>query len=190
MACRLLKSKKAASEAFNIFIPLILFILACLIFIYLFHKVGQIPGLEQQNVKLAGRIKDANALTNILSSNMEFKTDNLGNTYNSKYNISIYEIFYYNLEPLYKKQIEDYIKIHESIYRKEGFNYFTTYYLVLFKNSKCECTSGILSNVAFIAPNDLFCGGFDQVADTFMVNGRCLQIRVTTVYEDDGTYIM
>lgn len=107
---KLLKNKKGIVEVFMDIIPIFVFIIFCVVILVLFNfityrfnaKIGKDDAvlLEQ---KISTRQMDLPAL---LSSQWKYK-DEKGKVYD--YNISMYEIFYYNIEDRYSAEILSYL---------------------------------------------------------------------------------
>ena len=114
--------KKGASEAFNVIVPILLFVLVCVVFFVLFWFISNyytavkaLPGYSAEYDPVEYEVKSAISVNNIhagtdfdsiIFSTFKYKS----NIPNSNYRISLYEIIYYNLESQYTGQILSFLE--------------------------------------------------------------------------------
>ncbi|MFT4304301.1 MAG: hypothetical protein ACMXYG_07075 [Candidatus Woesearchaeota archaeon] len=162
---KITKHRKSASEMFHLLIPILLFMFICLIFIIVFSfleqsfigkKLVEIQATDFtiSNIDPSFRV----SLNNILMTNFPSKESN-------NYNLSLYEIIYYNLESLYDSEIK-------SIFR-QSFLFDNNIVLTIYQNEMCALreafsTSSILS-YSEIRP-------LKMPISSVIINNRCVDI--------------
>jgi hypothetical protein len=113
----LIRNKKAAAEVFNLVIPIILFMLVCMLIFILFNIINTTFTVRRTvtSVFLDDELKDMNgsidtnfvSLSMLLSTNYRYIDEN--GVISRDYNISLYEIIYYGLEDRYEFFIRNHL---------------------------------------------------------------------------------
>ena len=172
---RLIKNKTAASEAFNLFVPILLFMLIAFTFIFLFSIVKnsyegddllkEVKGLSQSTVS-----SDID-FSSLLKTQFQYKSHKDSNP-NPIYNISLYEIIYYGLENRYDNEIKNVLK-------QKG----TQWYIIKYKGNECKGRSDYLSRIL----SD-YTDTDDIIYSTIIINGKCVAYKYYKYTPDPNQY--
>jgi len=133
---RLIKNKTAASEAFNLFVPILLFMLIAFTFIFLFSIVKNNFDGDKLTAKVEGlpqsTVSSNIDFSSLLKTQFQYKRYEDSNP-DPNYNISLYEIIYYGLEKRYDNEIKNQLK--QNSYKKGQYNYGSQ--IIIHKGVNC-----------------------------------------------------
>lgn len=194
-ARKLRKNKKAgaASGMFHLFVPILLFMIICFVFLMLFSLLQSGGWFEKRaykkmigiDIEVTGDVYAGSInLNTMLNTRFNYKENKDDKTPDKSYNITLYEIFYYGMYERYDQEIKDYLeslsiaeeRVATGFWAKARANLDTTYEYALryYSGSSCEESTFYID----YNTDDMGRTGIKGEVDVgrTIINGKCLRM--------------
>jgi len=194
-ARELRKNKRAgaASGMFHLFVPILLFMIICFVFLMMFSLVQNnwlgekaFKKKIKTDIEVTGDVYAGSInLNTMLNTRFNYKENKDDKTPDKEYNITLYEIFYHGLYETYDAEIKDYLESLSMAEEREatGFwdkarAYFDSTYeyaIRYYSGSSCEESTFYID----YNTDDMGRTGIQGEVDIgrVIINGKCLRVR-------------
>jgi len=196
---KIFKNKKAASEMFHLFVPILLFIVVVFFALMLFSMV-QSNWLAKKAFErhvyvkhdIKGDISDPSLLLNtMLRTEFPYKDSQYDKNPDYTYNLTLYEIFYYDLHWRYQDEIRRFVEqISEEVFEIDtlpGSHLTEFYHLWYFPGVECTSSKYYSPATSWIYHSSTFSREDAYYVNT-KINGNCVALKRGTyrVYKTNG----
>jgi hypothetical protein len=183
---KLFHNKKAAAEVFNLVVPIILFMIVCMIMYVLFSLVNYGGRFKRDSFDGLGSEIDNNYLflQTLLSTRFPYIDENGVKDLN--YNISLYEIIYYNMEGRYKdlfKNIVDSLfdnkEFHSTFFSEGNLRRNTNIILVIYSTDRCYGRISLRTTENPLSFVEEFWEDYEEQLSSIksmLINNRCVAL--------------
>ncbi|MCB9358640.1 hypothetical protein H6503_01790 [Candidatus Woesearchaeota archaeon] len=170
-----IQNKKGAAEVFSLVLPIFIFVLLALLFIFLFALVNKVtnPFTSNNNVDVSYNTSQ-DILGMMLSSKINHKSSAAASLPQNNARLSLYEILYYKQEDDYTNEIKSLLDYIGPSYPAVYIN--KKYFLTIYPNKDCK----IFGSIKEIIPIDqnLNRVQIKFVIDRITINQRCIELNV------------